>query len=255
MKKVGGKRPKREGNIMRKSCSTRRQFIKTSALATTAVLAAPYVKTAHSAGTLSLGLWDHWVPGANEVLSKICKDWGEANGLDVTVDFITSIGFKNILTAQAEARAKSGHDMLAHPTWQISVHRDSLEPVDDVVAEITAKHGPYIPAANYLAQFDGSWRAIPAPTGSHTYPMVSRIDLFKQHAGIDLTELSWHVIFSPGVAAGKRCFCLDGGQPYGPVIKIYIIPYEPEYLRSSCSGLDITIKEYFFFPVCCKQEF
>ena len=33
------------------------------------------------------------------------------------------------------------------------------------------------------------WRAIPAPTGSHTYPMVSRLDLFKEHAGIDLQEL------------------------------------------------------------------
>ncbi len=174
---------------MKFSDSTRRQFLKTTALATTAVLAAPYVKTAHSAGTLSLGLWDHWVPGANEVLEKICKAWGEENNVDVNLDFITSIGFKNILTAQAESRARKGHDMLTHPTWQISVHRDVLEPVDDVVAEITGKHGPYIATADYLAKFDGTWRAVPAPTGSHTYPMVSRIDLFKQHAGIDLLDL------------------------------------------------------------------
>ena len=70
---------------------------------------------------MALGLWDHWVPGANEVLEKICKEWGEANKVEVTVDFITSIGFKNILTAQAESRARKGHDMLAHPTWQISI--------------------------------------------------------------------------------------------------------------------------------------
>lgn len=174
---------------MTKPTSSRRQFLKSTALATAGVIAAPYVRTSYAAGTLSLGLWDHWVPGANEVLEKICKEWGEANSVDVNVDFITSIGFKNILTAQAESRAGKGHDMLAHPTWQVSVHRDALEPVDDVVAEITKQHGDYVPTAAYLAKFDGTWRAIPAPTGSHTYPMVSRIDLFKEHAGIDLQEV------------------------------------------------------------------
>lgn len=168
---------------------TRRTLVKGAALGAAGAFAAPYIKSARSAGSLSLGLWDHWVPGANDVLTKIVEDWGAKNGVDVTVDYITSIGFKNILTAQAEARARKGHDMMAHPTWQASIHRDVLEPVDDVVAEIERVHGPYIPNAAYLAKFDDTWRAIPAPTGSHTYPMVSRVDLFKEHAGVDLPAL------------------------------------------------------------------
>lgn len=167
----------------------RRTFLKASAAATAVIAGAPYIKTARSAGSLRLGLWDHWVPGANDVLTEICDAWGKANGVDVTIDYITSIGFKNILTAQAEARARTGHDIMAHPTWQVSIHRDVLEPVDDVVAAITQKHGAYIPTADYLCKFDGTWRAIPAPIGSHTYPMVSRIDLFNDIAGVDLLKI------------------------------------------------------------------
>lgn len=169
--------------------SSRRTFIKASTATAGVALAAPYVKTAHSAGKLALGLWDHWVPGANDVLAKMCQDWGAANNVEVTLDFITSIGFKNIVTAAAEARARTGHDIFALPTWQVTVHKDSLEPVDDLVAELAKQYGPYNDTAAYLCQHDGSWKAIVAPTGSHTYPMVSRLDLFKEHAGIDLMEL------------------------------------------------------------------
>ncbi|MEZ5933776.1 MAG: extracellular solute-binding protein [Alphaproteobacteria bacterium] len=167
----------------------RRKFVQTTALATGAILAAPYIKTAHSAGTLALGMWDHWVPGANDVLAKMCQDWGEANNVEVTLDFITSIGFKNQVTAAAEARARTGHDIFALPTWDVTIHRESLEPVDDLIEELIKQYGPYIETAAYLCQHDGSWKAVIAPTGSHTYPMVSRLDLFKEHAGIDLQAL------------------------------------------------------------------
>ena len=173
---------------MRSTTISRRRFLQTTALGAAAV-AAPYVKTAHSAGKLSLGLWDHWVPGANEVMRQIITDWGQKNNVDTQVDFITSIGNKNLLTAQAESRAKTGHDILSHPTWQVAVHQDSLEPVDEIIAQITEKYGDFVPAAAYLGQLDGTWRAVPATAGSQTYPMVSRLDLFKQHAGVDLQRI------------------------------------------------------------------
>jgi hypothetical protein len=87
-------------------------------------------------------MWDHWVPGANDVLAKMCQDWGEANNVDVTLDFITSIGFKNQVTAAAEARARTGHDIFALPTWDVTIHRESLEPVDDLIEELTKQYGP-----------------------------------------------------------------------------------------------------------------
>ncbi len=168
---------------------TRRTFLQTTGLAAAGTLAAPYIKTAHSAGRLSLGMWDHWVPGANDVLAQLIREWGEQNNVETTVDFITSIGFKNIVTAAAEARARTGHDVYSFPTWQVTIHQNSLEPVDDVVQELTSRYGEYVDAAAYLARHDGTWRAIAAPTGSHHYPMVSRLDLFNEHVGIDLREL------------------------------------------------------------------
>jgi hypothetical protein len=172
-----------------RSQGSRRTFLKATAATAGVALAAPYVKTAHSAGTLALGMWDHWVPGANDVLAKMCQDWGAANNVEVTLDFITSIGFKNQITAAAEARARTGHDIFALPTWDVSIHRESLEPVDELVEELEKQYGPYEDTAAYLCQHDGAWKALVAPTGSHTYPMVSRLDLFKEHAGIDLQEL------------------------------------------------------------------
>ena len=117
---------------------TRRQFIKTTAAVGAlgaAGIAAPFVRTSHSAGRLKVGLWDHWVPGANDVSLKIIQDWARANRIEVSVDYITSAGGKIALTAQAEARAGVGHDIYVMPLWMTAIHQDRLEPVDDVVYE------------------------------------------------------------------------------------------------------------------------
>ena len=90
---------------------TRRRLLATTA-ASTALIAMPYVRSAHAAGKLSVGLWDHWVPGANDVSRKIIQEWGEKEKVDVQIDYITSQGEKLRLTMAAEAQAKSGHDLL-----------------------------------------------------------------------------------------------------------------------------------------------
>ncbi|MEO1017161.1 MAG: extracellular solute-binding protein, partial [Pseudomonadota bacterium] len=174
---------------MTRFITSRRGFLASTSVLSAAAIAAPYVKTAHSAGKLALGLWDHWVPGANDVMTQLCQKWGEDNNVEVTIDYITSIGFKNITTAAAEARARTGHDIFSLPTWQVTIHQNSLIPLDDLVEELDKEYGPYDETAAYLAKHDGSWRALVAPTGTHTYPMVSRLDYFKEHAGIDLQEL------------------------------------------------------------------
>ena len=54
---------------------TRRNILKSAALGSVAAIAAPYVKDSYAAGSLSLGVWDHWVPGANNALTKLCNEW------------------------------------------------------------------------------------------------------------------------------------------------------------------------------------
>ena len=97
---------------------TRRKIVAGSAAATAAMVAAPFVRTAYAAGKLEVGMWDHWVPGANAVTEKLIKEWAEKEKVDVKIDFITSQGQKLNLTAVAEAQAKAGHDVLyLGPGW------------------------------------------------------------------------------------------------------------------------------------------
>lgn len=168
---------------------SRRQFLKTAAATGAFIAGVPYAKTSYSAGKVTLGLWDHWVPGANETSRAVIMEWGKKNNVEITIDYITSIGFKGILTGHAEARAKVGHDIYDLPTWQTTQLRDSLEPVDDVVGELVKQYGPFNPDAEYLGKHDGTWYSVPGPIGSHTYPMVSRVDYFKRYAGVDLKKM------------------------------------------------------------------
>jgi len=168
---------------------TRRQFLKTSAMAATALTVGPYVKTSHSAGKLAVGLWDHWMPGANDVSRKVVMDWGKKNGVEISLDYITSVGFKQLTTIAAEARAKTGHDVLDLPTVETAKYPEVLEPMDDVVEALQSEYGGMMPDAEYLGKIDGVWRSCPGAVGSHTYPMVSRLDLWKKHAGIDLKKM------------------------------------------------------------------
>jgi ABC-type glycerol-3-phosphate transport system substrate-binding protein len=167
---------------------TRRHFLATTA-ASTALIAAPYVRGAHAAGKLSVGFWDHWVPSGNETLQKLCEEWAAQEKVDIQVDFIPSQGFKLLMTIQAEAQAKTGHDVMALSTWLPSDHALRLEPVDDVMDQVLKTNGPVNPTVEYLGKSQGRWIAVPATSGSQIKGPCSRIDLMKQHAGIDVQAL------------------------------------------------------------------
>jgi len=168
---------------------TRRRFLKSTAAASATTLAFPYVRTSHAAGKLEVGFWDHWVPGANDVLTKLCKEWAEKEKVDIKIDYIPSQGQKNLLTIAAEAQAKAGHDMLAMPNWQPADKAKLLEPVDDVMKALIAKNGDVSPLIAYLSKHGGRWVAIPATPGSQIKGPCGRIDLLKQHAGLDVTKM------------------------------------------------------------------
>ncbi|HTP84969.1 MAG TPA: extracellular solute-binding protein [Alphaproteobacteria bacterium] len=168
---------------------TRRKILKTAAAASAVALSAPYVRGAYAAGTLTLGCWDHWVPGANDTFTKLCNEWGEKNKVEVKIDYITSQGEKDKLTAAAEAQAGAGHDIMTHRDWNINVHRDKLEPIDEVVEGLIKQYGPISTVSEYLAKIKGHWHGVPTSVGSQVKPCCSRLDLYKEHAGIDLKDI------------------------------------------------------------------
>src|SRR5262249_37597016 len=140
-----------EDCIMLKRKMSRRHFLATTA-ASTAAIAMPHVRGAYAAGKLSIGHWDHWVPGANAASQKLCEEWAAKEKVEISNDYITSQGNKNLLTIAAEAQARSGHDIFAFPTWQPSDQANRLEPVDDIMAELIKLNGAVNPTVEYLAR-------------------------------------------------------------------------------------------------------
>ena len=200
---------------------SRRQFIGTTAAVSAAALAAPYVRTAHAAGKLSVGLWDHWVPGANDATRTLIEEWAAKEKVEVTIDFITSQGRKILLTQAAEAQAGSGHDILPFTTWYPAQFADKLEAMNDVVEPLIAQNGAVNGTVNYLGKVDGKWLAVPATVGSQMKGPCSRIDLLKKHAGIDIQAIypagaepqdkDWNL--ETFMKAAKACHA--GGNPFG----------------------------------------
>src|SRR5882672_7074601 len=214
---------------MSTSSLTRRAVLKAAALAPPAVaassLATPFVRGAYAAGKLSMGTWDHWVPGASQVLQKICTEWAEKEKVELVVDLITSNGDKDLLTLMAEGQAKAGHDIMGLRTWYVNANADRFVPVDDVVHPLLQKYGKISVATEYCANIDGHWRAVPTCYASNSVPPCARIDYMKQYAGIEVQKMypgpdaqpdqelidawTWETF----VTAAEKC--AKGGQPFG----------------------------------------
>ena len=200
---------------------SRRRFVAGTAAASTAFVAAPFVRGAYAAGKLSVGFWDHWVPGANGATEKLVKEWAEKEKVDVQIDFITSQGNKLLLTTAAEAQAKSGHDILAINTFLPARYADQLVPVDDLMAKLIADNGKVNSTVEYCGKINGKWLAVPATVGSQIKGPCSRIDLLKQHAGVDIQAM-----YPAGAAPKADAWttdaflkaaeaCQKGGNPFG----------------------------------------
>ena len=208
---------------MQRTALTRRRFIATSAAASVTTVAAPFVHTAGAAGSLSLGLWDHWVPGANKAMTEICEAWAAKEKVEVKIDYLSTQGNKIYLTNAAEALAKSGHDIMDFSAWEPSQYEASLEPIDDVMKDVLARNGPVGPEYEYLAKPKGKWLAVPGIRGTLFLTCCSRFDMLKDYAGIDIlgmypagaqpTKAADAWTWDAFLAAAEKCH--KAGYPFG----------------------------------------
>src|SRR4029079_10238868 len=130
----------------------RRRFAAGTAALSTALMAAPFVRGAHAAGKLSMGFWDHWVPGANGATEKLVKEWGEKEKVEVQIDFITSPGKKLLLTTAAAGQAGSGHDILAQNTFLPARYAEILVPMNDLMDDLIKENGKVNNTVEYLGK-------------------------------------------------------------------------------------------------------
>ncbi len=111
------------------------------------MVAMPHVRGAHAAGKLTVGLWDHWVPTANAASTALIEEWAAKEKVEVQIDYITTQGNKLLLTEQAEAQSRTGHDIFTFRCWGPADHAKLLEPLDDVMGPLIKQNG----AANATA--------------------------------------------------------------------------------------------------------
>src|SRR5205814_1517022 len=154
-----------------------------------ALVAMPHVRGSYAAGKLSLGLWDHWVPGANKAMDEVCQAWAAKEKVDLTIDYFSTQGSKLQLTIAVEAQARSGHDIMDFSAWEPAQYANALEPVDELMGEVLARNGPVTPVIDYLAKPGGHWLVVPGIRGTLLLCSCSRFDLLKQHAGIDVLAM------------------------------------------------------------------
>jgi hypothetical protein len=138
------------------------------------------VRGAYRAGKLSVGFWDHWVPGANGATEKADQEWAEKEKVDVTIDFITSQGNKLLLTTAAEAQAKSGHDISRMNTFLPARYSSSSCPMNRRMDQLIKQNGKVNATVEYLGKIGGKWLAVPATIGSQIQGSVLAHRLMKK---------------------------------------------------------------------------
>jgi ABC-type glycerol-3-phosphate transport system substrate-binding protein len=128
------------------------------------------------------------VPAGNGVMRTLIQGWAEKNKVEVAIDFITTVGNKNLLTIAAEAQARTGHDVQTFPAWEIRNNQAALEPVDDVVGGLLKQYGAINPVNEYLSKIGGHWMAVPSSSGTQYKASCARISQFRQ-SGVDVQAM------------------------------------------------------------------
>src|SRR5260370_20534569 len=165
---------------MRRTKLTLRQCVAATAMSSAALISAPYVRTAYAAGKLTMGFWDHWVRGANKASTDLVNEWAEKDKVEVSIDYITSNGQKNLLTIASQRQAKSGHDILAMPTWWPHAQAELLDPMNDIMEPLIKQNGAVNGTVQYLGKAGDKWLGVPACIGSQIKGPCSRIDLMNK---------------------------------------------------------------------------
>lgn len=198
---------------------SRRNALRVGAAAT--ALPMVHIRTAGAAGKLTIGMLDHWVPKGNEIMLQQINAWADKNKVEVSTDFLTTMGAKLQLTAAAENMSKSGHDMLSFLQWDIHTYQDALQPIDDAMKVLIDRYGAYNDACKYLGTVGGKWLGM--PNTALTLPAQARISTMRQLAGIDVQAMyparpekttqadSW--TWDTFLKAAEACH--KGGMPFG----------------------------------------
>lgn len=82
--------------------------------------------------------WQHFVPSYDQWFPQFLKEWGDANGVTVTLDQINTADIPAAFAA--EVSAQQGHDLIEHIA-PLAQYEESVIDLKDVWDEAMARHG------------------------------------------------------------------------------------------------------------------
>lgn len=159
-------------------------------------------------GDLKMIQWSHFVPAYDTWFDKFAADWGQKNGVKVTVDHLALAQLP--ARSAAEAQSKSGHDIFG---WFAQggprLYDELLVDVSDIVKQVGDKYGGWTKPAEALCLVNGKWKGMP----DFLVPFLSsyRKDIFEK-AGLPNGPDTWDDLVTGG-AKGKAM-----GNPVGTAL-------------------------------------
>jgi multiple sugar transport system substrate-binding protein len=155
-------------------------------------------------GTLKILMSSHFVPAYDTWFDQWAKDWGTKNKVEMQVDHIlsTDLAAKNA----AEVAAGGGHDIYKFSrNGEPTLYHDFMVDVSDISKQIGEAHGGWIPFAETLGLYQGTWKAV--PEYFIDFPALYRKDIFDAN-GLQPVD-TWDDLLKTGAALK------DKGNPIG----------------------------------------
>ncbi len=202
----GKKQKKSSADITRRNFLERTGAVALGAAGLGATLSSPFVARSYAASkSLKIIQWSHFVPAFDTWLDGFCKEWGEKNGVHVTIDHIPHLELP--ARAAAEIAAQSGHDIFGfNGSGGPHLYAKNLHDMTDVVKKVEKKYGAVQPIGKQIA-FDydtGKWNAF--PDYYIRFPGLYRKDLWDE---IGMKPDTWEDIRKGGAKLKAK------GHPVG----------------------------------------
>jgi len=126
-------------------------------------------------GTIKILMSSHFVPAYDTWFDQWAKDWGDKNHVEIQADHILSsdLAAKNA----AEVAAGGVHDIYKFSrNGEPILYHDFMQDVSDLTKQIGEAHGGWIPFAETLGLYQGTWKAV--PEYFIDFPALYRKDIF-----------------------------------------------------------------------------
>lgn len=165
-----------------------------AALAATGHPAAAQTAATQLKGTkLSFLTGTYFVPAAQDFFTQQIKQWGKANNVDVTSDFVNWPDLQTKIGAGVES--KSGPDVYEFwPGWPYLYYQNLVQ-MDDVVKTFEQTQGGFYDWVAKTAAVNGAWYGLPTGTFGSAY--AYRVSWFKE-VGADTFPTTWADLFTVG---------------------------------------------------------